>query len=66
LGSIEKKNENLKKKKKEINYTKEEKDKIIHLLSVATIKYGMLNQDPSSNIIFSLKNWTAKTGINFF
>jgi len=31
-------------------------------LSVATIKYGMLKQDPSSIIIFSLAEWSAKTG----
>ena len=32
------------------------------IISVATIKYGMLKQDPSKDIIFSLQEWIAKTG----
>jgi arginyl-tRNA synthetase len=31
-------------------------------ISLATIKYGMLKQDPSKDIIFSLEEWTSKTG----
>jgi arginyl-tRNA synthetase len=58
----EKEKEGLK-KKNVLVYSEEEKKHIVHFLSVATIKYGMLNQDPSSNIIFNIKTWTAKTGI---
>lgn len=29
---------------------------------IATIKYGMLNQDNAKNIVFDLKEWTAPTG----
>jgi arginyl-tRNA synthetase len=33
-----------------------------HRIAVATIKYGMLNQDPNKNIVFDLGEWTARTG----
>ncbi|MCH2534560.1 MAG: arginine--tRNA ligase [Bdellovibrionales bacterium] len=33
-----------------------------HKISVATIKYGMLNQDSRKNIVFDLDEWTARTG----
>ena len=32
-----------------------------HRISVATIKYGMLNQDNNKNIVFDLNEWTART-----
>ena len=31
-------------------------------IAIATIKYGMLNQDNNKNIVFDLKEWTAKSG----
>ncbi|MFK8137725.1 MAG: arginine--tRNA ligase [Bdellovibrionales bacterium] len=31
-------------------------------ISIATIKYGMLNQDNNKNITFELSQWTAKSG----
>ena len=33
-----------------------------HQIALATIKYRMLNQDPIKDIVFVLKDWTAKTG----
>lgn len=37
-------------------------DEAEHLISVATIKYGMLNHDTNKDIVFSLDDWTARTG----
>jgi len=34
----------------------------MHLISVATIKYGMLNHDTSKDIVFEMKEWAAKSG----
>ncbi len=31
-------------------------------VAVATIRYGMLNQDNNKNIVFDLDEWTARTG----
>ena len=36
----------------------------VRALSVATIKYGMLNHDTSKDIVFELKDWTARGGNN--
>ena len=33
-------------------------------MSVATIKYGMLNHDTGKDIVFELKDWTARGGNN--
>ena len=43
-------------------WSKEEISEAIRNISVATIKYGMLNQDNNKNIVFDLKEWTARTG----
>ncbi len=43
-------------------WPKEEIADAIRNISVATIKYGMLNQDNNKNIVFDLKEWTARTG----
>jgi len=34
----------------------------VRAISVACIKYGMLNHDTAKDIVFELKDWTAKTG----
>lgn len=33
-----------------------------HRIAVATIRYGMQNQDNIKNIVFDLEEWTSKTG----
>lgn len=33
-----------------------------HAIALATIKYGMLNQDSNKNIVFDWAEWTAKSG----
>jgi arginyl-tRNA synthetase len=43
-------------------WPKEEIEAAIRNISVATIKYGMLNQDNNKNIVFDLKEWAARTG----
>jgi arginyl-tRNA synthetase len=43
-------------------WSKEEIEEAIRTISIATIKYGMLNQDNNKNIVFDLKEWTARTG----
>lgn len=40
----------------------EEIENASHIISVATIRYGMLNQDNMKNIVFDLDEWTARTG----
>jgi arginyl-tRNA synthetase len=40
----------------------DEIDATAHRIAVATIKYGMLNQDNNKNIAFDLDEWTARTG----
>lgn len=49
-------------KKYENEWPKEEIEETNKRLAVATIKYGMLNQDTKKDIVFSLKEWIAKTG----
>ncbi len=39
-----------------------EKREAARVISVATIRYGMLNQDPVKDIVFDLDEWTSKTG----
>ncbi|KAL0489271.1 arginine tRS [Acrasis kona] len=34
----------------------------VQRIAVSTIKYGMLNQDNKKDIVFSMKDWTAKSG----
>jgi len=44
------------------DWTKAEINEAARRIAVAVIKYGMLKQDTSSDIVFDLKEWTAKTG----
>ena len=48
--------------KYEGKWSREEIDEAVHLISVATIKYGMLNHDTNKDIVFELSAWSAKTG----
>jgi len=34
----------------------------VHEISVGTIKFGMLNHDRVKDVVFSLKDWAAKSG----
>eukprot|EP01117_Protostelium_nocturnum_P009592 TRINITY_DN3422_c0_g1_i1.p1 TRINITY_DN3422_c0_g1~~TRINITY_DN3422_c0_g1_i1.p1 ORF type:complete len:823 (+),score=310.69 TRINITY_DN3422_c0_g1_i1:185-2653(+) len=43
-------------------WPEEEVEKAKHLISVATIKYGMLNHDTAKDIVFKLDEWAAKSG----
>lgn len=43
-------------------WSEEEIENAAKLISIATIKYGMLNQDNNKNIVFDLSEWTAKSG----
>tara|TARA_B100001248_G_scaffold262728_1_gene261751 strand:+ start:23781 stop:25883 length:2103 start_codon:yes stop_codon:yes gene_type:complete len=43
-------------------WSKDEIAEAIRKISIATIKYGMLNQDSHKNIVFDLKEWTARSG----
>ena len=45
-------------------WSKEEIEHALHVISVATIKFGMLNHDPEKEIVFNLKEWTAIGGKN--
>jgi arginyl-tRNA synthetase len=49
-------------KKKEGGWSDEEIHHALNTISNATIKYGMLNQDPNTNITFQLNQWIEKTG----
>jgi arginyl-tRNA synthetase len=44
------------------NWTEEELTNALQAISLATIRYGMLKQDPSSQIIFDLDEWAARSG----
>ena len=44
------------------DWSDEEIEETARRISVATIKYGMLNQDNNKNIVFDLQEWTAQTG----
>jgi arginyl-tRNA synthetase len=37
-------------------------DQALYVLSLATIRYGMLKQDPSSQIVFDLEDWSSRSG----
>ncbi len=44
------------------DWTPEEIEEAKRKIAIATIKYGMLNQDNNKNIVFDLTEWTAKSG----
>lgn len=44
------------------DWSMEEIEKAEQVLSVATIKYGMLNVDPARDIVFEMEKWAAKSG----
>lgn len=44
------------------SWTDQEIDDAAYKISLATIRYGMLNQDNNSQIIFDLDEWTARSG----
>ncbi len=48
--------------KSEEKWSEKEITNTAHKIAVATIKYGMLNQDNNKNIVFDLNEWTAQTG----
>merc|ERR1712079_654393 len=48
--------------KYENEWDSKEIDATEHAISVACIKYGMLNHDVAKDIVFTLKDWTAKRG----
>ncbi|MCB0337378.1 MAG: arginine--tRNA ligase [Bdellovibrionales bacterium] len=48
--------------KYENEWPQEELDQTAYAIALATIRYGMLNQDNNSLIVFDLEEWTAKTG----
>jgi arginyl-tRNA synthetase len=37
-------------------------DRALYVLSLATVRYGMLKQDPSSQIVFDLEDWSSRSG----
>lgn len=37
-------------------------DNALHVLSLATVRYGMLKQDPASQIVFDLEDWSSRSG----
>jgi arginyl-tRNA synthetase len=43
-------------------WSEAEIDDAAHRIAVATIKYGMLNQDNLKNIVFDIEEWTSLTG----
>jgi len=43
-------------------WSADEIEKAGHAIALATMRYGMLNQDNNSNIIFDLNAWTEKSG----
>ncbi len=44
------------------DWSETEIDTAARCVAIATINYGMLNQDPKRNIVFDMDEWTAKTG----
>jgi len=44
------------------DWTQEEIDETNYKISLATIRYGMLNKDNNSNITFDIEQWCDKTG----
>lgn len=49
-------------KKHEDHWSQEEINTAAKNIAVATIRYGMLNQDNLKNIVFDMKEWTSLTG----
>lgn len=47
----------------EKEWTSEELQNACRAISVATIKFGMLNHDVAKDIVFELKDWTARSGM---
>jgi arginyl-tRNA synthetase len=43
-------------------WSAQEIDKALHVLSLATVRYGMLKQDPATQIIFDLDEWSSRSG----
>lgn len=50
--------------KQKVPMEAKEKADINHAISVATIKFGMLNHDRMSDIVFKMDDWTAHGGMN--
>ncbi len=48
--------------KYEGQWTPENIEDTAHKIALATIRYGMLNQDSAKNIVFDLDEWTARSG----
>jgi len=48
--------------KYENEWPQDEIEETARRITVATIKYGMLNQDNNKNIIFDLDEWSSRTG----
>jgi arginyl-tRNA synthetase len=46
----------------EHTWTEEEIQEATRKIAIATIKYGMLNQDNAKDIVFDLNEWCARTG----
>ena len=44
------------------DWSDREIDDAAHAIAIATIKYGMLNQDHNRMIVFDLEEWTSQTG----
>ena len=44
------------------DWSEAELQEAAHKIAVATIKYGMLNQDNLKNIVFDIQEWTSLTG----
>ncbi|PIE02207.1 MAG: hypothetical protein CSA81_08195 [Acidobacteria bacterium] len=44
------------------SWTEEEIEQASRFISIATIRYGMLNCDQIKNIVFDLDEWTSKSG----
>jgi arginyl-tRNA synthetase len=49
-------------KKHEDNWSTSEIDDAARKIAIATIKYGMLNQDNIKNIVFDMNEWTSLSG----
>lgn len=43
-------------------WSDEEREEVCYRIALATIRYGMLNQDNNSVIVFDLDQWTSRTG----
>jgi len=44
------------------DWSEQEIAETAYRIALATVRYGMLNQDNNTQIVFDLDNWTAKTG----